>query len=213
MLTLAVLVVDAWWSLQWIHICTSSWQSAQFLLCCYCEFLFIFVFSHLVTANEYDMIRTFNMCRLLTVYSTELSGNHNWQEALQMQWVTRHKYQKSHLKRLAIGEWPSRTLKAKLQNCVCFSKCQKVEIGMVFWWLGVTQGHGQHNPFDRVHMTSYLTLIESMHLSWRCWLGGRKGIWPVKNWVVGCRHGYLSGARCRFAYYGLRARTHYLTRS
>jgi len=33
-----------------------------------------------------------------------------------------------------------------------------------------------------------------------CWLGGRKGIWPVKNWVVGCWHGYLSGARCRFAY-------------
>jgi len=19
---------------------------------------------------------------------------------------------------------------------------------------------------------------------WRCWLGGKKGIWPVKNWVV-----------------------------
>ena len=31
---------------------------------------------------------------------------------------------------------------------------------------------------------------------WRCWLGGRKGIWPVKNWVVGCWRGYLSGARC-----------------
>ena len=28
---------------------------------------------------------------------------------------------------------------------------------------------------------------------WRCWLGGRKGIWPVTNWVVGCWHGYLSG--------------------
>ena len=26
---------------------------------------------------------------------------------------------------------------------------------------------------------------------WRCWLGGRKGIWPVKNWVVGCWRGYL----------------------
>jgi len=25
---------------------------------------------------------------------------------------------------------------------------------------------------------------------WRCWLGGRKGIWPVKNWVVGCWHGW-----------------------
>ena len=35
---------------------------------------------------------------------------------------------------------------------------------------------------------------------WRCWLGGRKGIRPVKNWVIGCWHGYLSGARCRLAY-------------
>jgi len=35
---------------------------------------------------------------------------------------------------------------------------------------------------------------------WRCWLSSRKGIWPVKNWVVGFWHGYLSGARCRFAY-------------
>ena len=34
----------------------------------------------------------------------------------------------------------------------------------------------------------------------RRWLGGRKGIRPVKNWVVGCWHGYLSGARCRLAY-------------
>jgi len=35
---------------------------------------------------------------------------------------------------------------------------------------------------------------------WRCWLGGRKGIRLVKNWVVRCWHGYLSGARCRLAY-------------
>ena len=26
---------------------------------------------------------------------------------------------------------------------------------------------------------------------WRCWLGDRKGIRPVKNWVVGCWHGCL----------------------
>ena len=25
---------------------------------------------------------------------------------------------------------------------------------------------------------------------WRCWLGGRKGIQPVKNWVVGCWRDY-----------------------
>ena len=35
---------------------------------------------------------------------------------------------------------------------------------------------------------------------WRCWLGGRKGIRSVKNWVVRCWHGYLSGARFRLAY-------------
>ena len=35
---------------------------------------------------------------------------------------------------------------------------------------------------------------------WCCWLGGRKGIQPVKNWVVGCLHGYRSGARCRLTY-------------
>ena len=35
---------------------------------------------------------------------------------------------------------------------------------------------------------------------WHCWLGGRKGIRPVKNWAVGCWRGYLSGARCRVAY-------------
>ena len=35
---------------------------------------------------------------------------------------------------------------------------------------------------------------------WRCWLGGRKSIRPVKNWAVGCWRGYLSGARCRLAY-------------
>ena len=35
---------------------------------------------------------------------------------------------------------------------------------------------------------------------WRCWLGGRKGIRPVKHWVVGCGHGYLSGASWRLAY-------------
>jgi len=46
---------------------------------------------------------------------------------------------------------------------------------------------------------------------WRCWLGGRKGIRPVKNWVVGCWHGYLSRVSCRFAYGPADATaTHYL---
>ena len=35
---------------------------------------------------------------------------------------------------------------------------------------------------------------------WRSWLGGRKGIRPVKNWAMGCGRGYRSAARCRLAY-------------
>ena len=45
----------------------------------------------------------------------------------------------------------------------------------------------------------HLFVMISPSVHWRCWLGGRKGIRPVKNWVVGCWHGYLSGVRCRFA--------------
>ena len=43
-------------------------------------------------------------------------------------------------------------------------------------------------------------LLSLPSVLWRCWLGDRKGIRPVKNWVVGCWHGYLSGTPCRLAY-------------
>jgi len=42
--------------------------------------------------------------------------------------------------------------------------------------------------------------VELPSVLWCCWLGGRKGIQPVKNWVVGCWYGCLSGVRWRFAY-------------
>ena len=46
---------------------------------------------------------------------------------------------------------------------------------------------------------------------WRCWLGCRKGIRPVKKWLVGCWRGYLSGARCRLAYSPANATGHSLS--
>ena len=47
---------------------------------------------------------------------------------------------------------------------------------------------------------------------WRCWLGVRKGIRPVKNWVVVYWHAYLTGARCRLAYGPVDVTaTHYLS--
>ena len=45
-----------------------------------------------------------------------------------------------------------------------------------------------------------LLVVDVPSVLWCCWLGGRKGIRPVKNRVVGYWHGYLSGARCRHAY-------------
>jgi len=50
--------------------------------------------------------------------------------------------------------------------------------------------NSNNNLFLSGYAFSVLTLL----------VGGRKGIRPVKNWVVGCWRGYLSGARCRLAY-------------
>jgi len=51
----------------------------------------------------------------------------------------------------------------------------------------------------QTHLTIHLSTATVPSVLWRCWLGGRKGIRPVKNWVVRCWHGYLSGVRCRLA--------------
>jgi len=66
------------------------------------------------------------------------------------------------------------------------------------------------STYQTSHITfSYIPSIPSV--LWCCWFGGRKGIQPVKHWVVGCWHGYLSGVRCRFAYGPTDATaTHYL---
>jgi len=68
---------------------------------------------------------------------------------------------------------------------------------------------GKTEPFEHVNIDWNFVLVNSCLLTyfiqgwvynslhpafelsvlWRCWLGGRKGIRPVKNWVVGCWHG------------------------
>jgi len=64
--------------------------------------------------------------------------------------------------------------------------------------------HRLNQFLHQVYCTRTITISLSSawfpSVLWRCWLGGRKGIWPVKNWVVGCWRGYLSGAQCRLAY-------------
>ena len=89
------------------------------------------------------------------------------------------------------------------------------------FWLPVTCIVGFSSMYWTAHHSSQLTTIIlsiSLHLHthiqlfdgplagnttsvlWHCWLGSRKAIRPVKNWVVGCRHGYLTTARCWLAY-------------
>jgi len=51
-------------------------------------------------------------------------------------------------------------------------------------------------------VNSYLQCFDLPLVLRHCWLGVRKSIRPVKNWVVRCWHGYLSGARCKWFVYG-----------
>ena len=53
-----------------------------------------------------------------------------------------------------------------------------------------------HTPTDGIDECSVrirrsLALLQCASVLWSCWLGGKKCIRPVKNWVVGCWHGYL----------------------
>ena len=47
----------------------------------------------------------------------------------------------------------------------------------------------------QIGYTDFTDCVYLPSVLWRCWLVGRKGIRPVKNWVVGFWRGCLSGAR------------------
>ena len=71
------------------------------------------------------------------------------------------------------------------------------------WWGAGRQG-GRRLGWRFLPLQHFFNINSIVYLPsvlWRCWLGGRKGIRPVKNWVVGCWCCYLSGARCRLAYF------------
>ena len=78
---------------------------------------------------------------------------------------------------------------------VCTTSCT--------WFLWTAQ------VFPRNGIVSQFSILQALPLClqyflpsvlWRCWLGGRKGVRPVKNCAVECWRGYLSGVRCRLAY-------------
>jgi len=89
------------------------------------------------------------------------------------------------------------------------SRWMKIYIGATNLWdpwdVSVTVSPNYTSEFYNNCADIYLPTISATlpatlpSVLWRCWLGGRKGIRHVKNWAVGCRRGYLSGARCILA--------------
>ena len=71
-----------------------------------------------------------------------------------------------------------------------------------FLWLAHTESVGKLITFWLTSSVYDLPKIINIHrfmpsVLCHCWLGSRKGIQPVKNWVIGCWRGCLSGASCR----------------
>jgi len=59
-----------------------------------------------------------------------------------------------------------------------------------------------------IHKILYYTIkqvvvaVTLFSVVWDCWLSVRKGIRPVKSWVMRCWHCYLSGVRCKLFPFG-----------
>ena len=67
------------------------------------------------------------------------------------------------------------------------------------WFLKICHGNSQR--VLKINQTFYRPYVPSV--LWRCWLGGRKGIRPVKKYgVMRCWHDCLSGVRCKWFAYG-----------
>jgi len=93
--------------------------------------------------------------------------------------------------------------------CVCILIINLLCCHFVFYMYLSTICHCVHLTCKNKRQFTYLLNVTNFLVLYRdnepsvlrrCWLSSRKGIRPVKNGVVGCWHGYLSGARCRLAY-------------
>ena len=92
-----------------------------------------------------------------------------------------------------------------INQSVQFSQFTVIRQLKGWMWLWLISSALVWPSWPSVSRTYYLFDSAFFHLTlpsvlWRCWLGGRKGIRPVKNWAVECWCGYLSKARCRLAY-------------
>jgi len=110
---------------------------------------------------------------------------------------------------MTISRCPATRPHSQMPSRPHWTATTRLLVGTVQLWPGSITECSQHmnwtdlqqvNPVTRHIYWSSVSLSLLPSVLWRCWLGSRKGIRPVKNWVVGFWRGYLSGARCRLAY-------------
>ena len=108
------------------------------------------------------------------------------------------------VKKLSVGVLAWLSVWSEVQTCIwpSWCHCHSLSLASVksrFSFLVVAHsGSPGQRVVKWVFIFYLLPLLPSV--LWCCWLGSGKGIWPVKNWAVGCWNGYLSGVRCRLAY-------------
>jgi len=89
-----------------------------------------------------------------------------------------------------------------LNGETAYSKCDYVALAEDQHTIqGLIKRPGERWRFVEWHSWAKLH-SEVPSVLWHCWLCIRKSIQPVKNWVMRCWYGHLSGARCRLFAYG-----------
>jgi len=101
------------------------------------------------------------------------------------------------------GDWKSAAASSvwRERHCLLRTTSERVSLTKLFVFIYILSASVLVAVvIDANFLLSNFLLLPSV--LWCCWLGGRKGVWPVKNWVVRYWHGYLSGVRCNWFAYG-----------
>ena len=117
---------------------------------------------------------------------------HCWRRASTPTWLTSSKW--------VVKLWLSSLSHASQQSAVDVCCLCKIVQMFSLWFTKLWAYFCQIFRHDENFVQGAVSYMSSV--LWCCWLGGRMGMWPVKNWVVRYWRGYLSGARCRWFAYG-----------
>jgi len=97
----------------------------------------------------------------------------------------------SEVKRLKVNaSWLSNAL----MPSVCMSKrLPRFSSHYIFGFLEFLITLAQNWLYTSTSVQKFNIVVHRPSVLWHCWFGGRKGIRPVKNWVVGCYRGCVWG--------------------